>query len=172
MSGAHPSTTTSRSSIGLADYIPALKAYIARNIRNQSLVDDMVQEVMLRMQVRQAGAIIENMEGYLFRVASSVLTDNARRENVRLAWAHGELSETDHPVEELSPERVIQARQQVAIVREALMELPTRTRDIFLLRRFEGLSYAEIASRFGISVSAVEKHVAKAMQHVLRRTRG
>lgn len=157
---------------GLARHMPALRVYIARNIRDQSQVDDMVQEVLLRLHARRAGDAIENVEGYLFRTAASVLVDHARRAKVRHASAHGELAETDHPVEELSPERVLLAKQQVAIVAAALKELPDRTRDVFVLRRFEQLSYAEVAARFNISVSAAEKHVAKAMQHILRRTRG
>jgi RNA polymerase sigma factor (sigma-70 family) len=159
--------------INLSGYIPALKAFFTRKVRDQSLVDDMTQEVMLRLHLRQKNkAPIENMEGYLFRVAANVMTDNARRDQVRHRSAHGELSELDHPVEELSPERVLQGREQIAIVAAALEELPARTRDVFILRRFEELSYAEIANGLDISVSAVEKHVAKAMQHLVRRTCG
>ena len=45
-----------------------------------------------------------------------------------------------------------------------------RTRQVFVLNRVEGLSYDEIATRLGISVSSVQKHLARALQHVLQRT--
>jgi RNA polymerase sigma-70 factor (ECF subfamily) len=48
----------------------------------------------------------------------------------------------------------------------ALRQLPERTRDVFMLRRFEGLKHAEIARLYGISVRAVEKHFAKALAHI------
>ncbi|MGV3768640.1 MAG: RNA polymerase sigma factor [Sphingobium phenoxybenzoativorans] len=172
MESAHKSTVPC-GGMTLASYIPALRAFFVRNVRDQTLADDMTQEVMLRLHVRQENkTAIENMEGYLFRIAASVMTDNARRDKVRHRSSHGELSELDHPVEELSPERVLQGREQIALVAAALEELPERTRDVFVLRRFEELSYAEIAHRLDISVSAVEKHVAKAMRHILRRTAG
>ena len=49
----------------------------------------------------------------------------------------------------------------------ALMKLPERTRAVFLLRRLEGMSYSEIAIRLGVSVSAAEKHMLRAVRHLL-----
>ena len=112
---------------------------------------------------------IDNLEGYIFRTASSVLRDQARRDQVRHAKGHDELTEKDHPAEERTADRVLQAREEIAQVVRALEELPERTRDIFLMRRYEGLAYGDIAERLGISVSAIEKHVAKAVAHIARR---
>src|SRR3546814_19108844 len=47
--------------------------------------------------------------------------------------------------------------------------LPDRTRIIFVLRRIEGWKYQEIAERYGISVSAVEKHVERAAEQLAKR---
>ncbi|MFD2431402.1 sigma-70 family RNA polymerase sigma factor [Sphingobium scionense] len=105
----------------------------------------------------------------MFRTASSVLRDQARRDQVRHAKGHDELTEKDHPAEERTADRVLQAREEIAQVVRALEELPERTRDIFLMRRYEGLAYGDIAERLGISVSAIEKHVAKAVAHIARR---
>jgi RNA polymerase sigma-70 factor (ECF subfamily) len=74
--------------------------------------------------------------------------------------------ENESRVEEISPERVLQGRQAVTALRTALEELPQRTRAIFLLHRFEGLKYKEIARRLGISSSSVEKHMMAAIKHV------
>lgn len=43
-----------------------------------------------------------------------------------------------------------------------LEELSPRTRDVFLQHRLEGRTYREIAAPLGISISAVEKHIARA----------
>lgn len=127
-----------------------------------------MQEVMLRIHVRQKDSgPIKDMGAYLFRVATSVLADNARRAKVRHSGSHKELTETDHPVEELSPDRVLLAKEQLMLIMAALDALPERTRDIFMLRRFEQMPYADIARRYAISVSAIEKHVTKAMSHLL-----
>jgi RNA polymerase sigma-70 factor (ECF subfamily) len=40
---------------------------------------------------------------------------------------------------------------------------------IFVLRRLEGMRLNDIAKRLGISVSAVEKHMQRAIIHIMRR---
>ncbi len=45
-------------------------------------------------------------------------------------------------------------------------DLPPRTRDAFLLNRFEGQTYSQIAKRLGVSVSMVEKHIAEALRQL------
>ena len=51
-------------------------------------------------------------------------------------------------------------------IEAALSKLPARRRDIFLLHRCAGLSYRQIAARYGISVARVERHIAKALLHI------
>jgi RNA polymerase sigma-70 factor (ECF subfamily) len=160
-----------RADRSLAAHIPALKAYFYRHSGNAQSVEDLVQEVILRLHARQGETAIDNIDGYIFTVARSVLTDHARRDRSRHVRSHQTLTENEHPVEERSPDRVIHAREELTLVAAALDELPDRTRDAFLLRRFEDMPYAEIARRLEISVSAVEKHVAKAMLHLVRRVR-
>jgi RNA polymerase sigma-70 factor (ECF subfamily) len=64
---------------------------------------------------------------------------------------------------------VLDAEQRLSELREALNAINPRTCQAFFLHRVEGLSYAQIAEHFDISVSAVEKHIAKAMSVVGRR---
>jgi RNA polymerase sigma factor (sigma-70 family) len=64
---------------------------------------------------------------------------------------------------DVSPERVLQGSQSLAQLVAALRTLPERTRDVFMLRCFEGLKHAEIARLQGISVRASEGHLAKAL---------
>ena len=50
----------------------------------------------------------------------------------------------------------------------ALDELGERTRDIFMMYRLEKMKHRDIAALYGITVSAVEKHIAKAGVHLLQ----
>lgn len=45
----------------------------------------------------------------------------------------------------------------------AVLRLSAETRQIFLAKRLDGLSYAEIARRTGLSVRQVERHMIKAI---------
>jgi RNA polymerase sigma-70 factor (ECF subfamily) len=123
----------------------------------------MVQDVAVRMQQRPETAI-GNVEGYLFQVARSVLTDHARRGSARCAGRHVPIEEYHHPVELRSPARVAEGREELALVMAAIRGLPGRARQAFVLHRFEEMSYQAIAREMGISVSAVEKHIMKAIR--------
>ena len=70
------------------------------------------------------------------------------------------------------PEEALEAHERLARVRSGLNELTPRTREIFLMHRLDGLKYLEIAETLSISVSAVEKHIARAMQFLAEWTQG
>ena len=62
-----------------------------------------------------------------------------------------------------SAETVLLAKERTARLSVGLGRLTEKTRQVFLAHRIEGMSYQEIARRQGLSVSTVEKHVAKAV---------
>jgi RNA polymerase sigma factor (sigma-70 family) len=62
-------------------------------------------------------------------------------------------------------------RQNLAAAARVIRALPPRCRDAFLLNRFEGLTYQQIATRLGVSVSMIEKHIAEALRQ-LKLSRG
>ena len=67
-------------------------------------------------------------------------------------------------LELISPgETIVSARQDLDVILAAVDELPPKCREVFLMQRNEGLAYAEIASRLGISESMVQKHMSKAL---------
>jgi len=72
-------------------------------------------------------------------------------------------------VEERDPDRVLQAKQSLTTVLEALRQLPDRTRTIFVLFRLENMRQREIADMLGLSVRTVEQHVVRASVHLRER---
>lgn len=153
-----------------AGFVPALRAFFSRR-SPMGDVEDLVQEVLLRIHKRGPATVVRNVEGYIFEVAANVLIDQSRRDRTRKRSDHCELTELHHPVDEMSPERVLQGREEMARALTALNELPERTRRVFILVRFEEMSYKLVAQRLGVSVSAVEKHVMKALKHLSARLR-
>ncbi len=59
--------------------------------------------------------------------------------------------------------RRAEAHELIERVERSLAAANPRTREAFLLHRFDGMSYAEIAQRFNISTRAVTNHIAKAL---------
>jgi RNA polymerase sigma factor (sigma-70 family) len=148
---------------------PALIGYFRRRIRDSAEAEDLAQEVFLRMLRRGNVSGLEDVRAYLFETASSVLVDRARRGAVRHRSKHESFDPYTHAGETFPIERVFIGKESLNRASIALLELPERTRTIFVLRRIEGMRYADVARRLGISVSAVEKHMVRAVAHLTER---
>jgi RNA polymerase sigma factor (sigma-70 family) len=142
----------------------SLSSWFTRRTGDPAEAQDLVQESFLRVTQRPNASELEHLEGYVYRVAANILTDRHRRRAVRQASDHVDLDEAVLLADGLDPHRDLAARRELKKAADALDKLPERTRTIFILRRLEGLRFKEIARRFGISVSAVEKHMARAIE--------
>lgn len=146
-------------------YGPALRRYFLRRA-NAADADDLVQEVFLSLQARDGGAKIDNVQGYLFRTAANVL--GMRRRQVTWQWGSQEdIEQVEGLVDDLSPERIVIARQALEEVVKALADMPPRTAQAFFLYRFGHLSQEQVARRMGVSLKAVEKFLRLALRHLL-----
>lgn len=149
-------------------YYGPLASFFRKRARNSEEVEDLVQQVFLRLAQSPQFDEIRNPDGYIFQTAANALKDQARRRSVQQRFTAQQLHESDAQRTDFSPERVLLGREAMSKVAGALRQLPERTRDVFVLRCFEGLKCAEIAQLLGISVRAVEKHMAKALSHLSR----
>ncbi len=144
-----------------------LLGWIRRRVPDPVEAEDLLQDTFLRITQRDASEQVVHFEGYLYRTAESVLADRYRRRSVRRADAHVALEPDDHRAEDADALRALLAREKLRAVSASLMALPERTRAVFVLRRIEGLRYGEIATRLRVSLSTVEKDMARAIDHLM-----
>jgi RNA polymerase sigma-70 factor (ECF subfamily) len=154
-----------------APFRSVLVKFFRRKCGNATEAEDLAQDVLERVLRYARLESPAQAKAYIFRVAVNRWHDHSRttwRRGVAVKWDDAaEFAEA----EENSPERVLNGRQELQVVVAALQELGERTRDVFMLDRLEHMKHGEIAAMFGMSVSAVEKHVAKAVAHLARRGR-
>jgi RNA polymerase sigma factor (sigma-70 family) len=163
---SHPQPLRERLDDLARSYYAPLAAFFRKRTRSTPEVEDLVQQVFLRLaQIRDLPEM-HNPEGYIFQTAANTLKDHLRHAGVRERYADNLADASDLARSDFSPERVLRGREAVAHLVAALNQLPERTRDILMLRCFEGLKVHEIAQLQGISTRAVEKHLAKALEHV------
>ncbi|MGE0668835.1 MAG: RNA polymerase sigma factor [Sphingomonadales bacterium] len=139
---------------------------IMKFARTRDQAEDLLQAALLRLEEYKTRATVQNPEGFVLRAARNIAIDDHRRAQVRNESA---TAVTDMP--NLPDDRPLQceqlaAYQRLRLVKEGIATLSPRTREAFLLHRLDGLKYREVASRLGISVSAVEKHIARAVLHL------
>jgi RNA polymerase sigma factor (sigma-70 family) len=144
----------------------SLSRYFRSRIRDAAEVEDLVQEVFTRIVARDSTQPILHLGGYVFQTAASVLADRSRRRAVRQVAVHVSFDEDRHSDQDFDAERVLAGKQDLRAATAALLSLPARTRTVFVLHRLEGWKYRDIGVRLGISASAVEKHMARAVQHL------
>lgn len=147
---------------------PALSGWFRRRIGDAAEAEDLAQECFVRIANRKDPDPPGNFEAYLYRTARSVLFDRRRRRERRDADAHVPLLPGQDASGEPDALRNLLARETLQRVTAILATMPERTRSIFILSRLEGMRYAEIATRFDISVSAVQKHILKAIETLMR----
>lgn len=166
------SGSPSAADAGLADAVrfrPSLLRFFERRVRDRVEAEDLVQDVFVRLARRGDLQNIEELGGYIFETAASVLHDRGRRRQVRAADAHEIFDSEKHGGADFAPDRVLQGQERLRLASAALLQLPERTRHVFVLRRLEGMRYGDVAARLGISVSAFEKHMQRAMAHLVQR---
>lgn len=149
------------------EHRPMLIAFLRRRVSDDD-AQDVAQETMVRL-MRYDGQPREALRPLMYRIGLNVLADRGRRDASRLAHAHVSLGDDELALPSMEPtqdERVAHQQALVA-VRTAILRLPPRCREVYLLNRIEGMSYTEISRHCSISVKAVEKHVGKALS-VLR----
>ena len=147
-------------------YRPALNRYFGKRLRQRADVEDLVQEVLVRLAVRGDSRSIEQPESYLMRTATNVWRDYLRKRKTHAADTHEEYQEEHQLREDNDPVNVLQGKESIEALLAALEELPKRTRQVFVLCRIEGMRQKVVAARLGVSVSAVEKHMIKAIAYM------
>ena len=154
-------------------------AFFLRHTDDRAEAEDLTQEVFVRILKGAPAATVQAPDAFVFTIAANLLRDRVRVRIAKRADRHVSLdidANGDGPTEPInivaetvSPERALMDRQRLKAVLAALEELPPRTRDIFVLARLDRLRHAEIAARLGVSVSAVEKNLVRAIAHLARR---
>jgi RNA polymerase sigma factor (sigma-70 family) len=148
---------------------PALVAYFLRRVPNPAEAEDLAHDVFLRL----SGISLEQLrsaDAYIFQVAANLLRDRARRRKVRDAYAVAQIAAAEaeeFETHSVDPERIEAARRSVATLVARLRELPERTREIFILYRIENVPRRNIAQAFGLSISTVEKEIARATAYLM-----
>jgi RNA polymerase sigma factor (sigma-70 family) len=150
------------------NYRNELFSFVLRYVDCPDTADDILQDTYLRFSGCSKERPIENPRAFLYRIAANLATDHVRAK-LRRASESLDTHETELPDSSRQlPETIVEQRQQLDSLYDALIELPPLCREIFILSRMEGQSHAQIAKRLNISTSWVEKNIVQALKHCKR----
>lgn len=147
-----------------------LEHYIERRVRCPQLAEDLASEIYLRLENVDFPGTPDEALRYLYRMAANISIDHFRntKRRAQILEEEGDLF-TEETTD--GPERAYLARADLAIVNDALEELPPRAREILFDARIGGMSYEAIAKKYGVSRSLVDKYVLRSLRHCKVRLR-
>lgn len=140
---------------------PLRKFLIRRNSRTRADVEDISQEVFLRLLRYNQAELVQHPQAYLFKMASNVAAEWSIAARARRPHDSKWLS--DLRAGDLPEDAAARAKAEEEMER-AINSLPPRQREVLKLQFYEGLSYAEIAERLGTTPRAVKRNVIKSYQ--------
>jgi RNA polymerase sigma-70 factor (ECF subfamily) len=140
-----------------------LQWFLLSRLKDEQDARDVIQEIYLRLLRLGRGELIEQPRAYVYFVARQVLAQfrlRARRDpatyDTRLMAWHDR-----HP-EDVQQDAVVDRLMALSEAQALLDALPVTHRKVFVLRTFEGLSWAQIAEKLSISAHTVKKYLAEA----------
>jgi RNA polymerase sigma factor (sigma-70 family) len=142
------------------DWQLPLRRFLARRRAGCAAdIDDIAQEVFLRLLRYDRSELIDYPQAYLFKIASNVSAEWALRSSRRMPHHSEWLTEL---VDALSPEAELEREALDRQLWTAVNALPPRPREILRLHFGDGLTHEEIARRLGVTRKIVKRDVARA----------
>jgi RNA polymerase sigma factor (sigma-70 family) len=146
-------------------YRSELTRYLRRRGASPETAADLTQETFLRLLTATPTQPIDNIQAYLFRTATNLSIDFARRQRLLQFVADGEDILGEIVDDAPSPERIVLSRQELAILQAALNRIPQTPRRVFLAR-VDGKTFEEIGRQIGLPTATAFSQMVKVMMHL------
>ena len=146
-------------------YYGGLICYVKSIGRDHQTAEDIVHETYLKVRSVLQKTNIVNLKGFLYRVAKNQIIDDLRRSTLHSSKEQKLLLNEQINKEGKTPCQHSLHGEKKVLLKKAIADLPVRCRQVFVLHKLSGKSHKEVALQLGISVSTVEKHVMKALDH-------
>jgi RNA polymerase sigma-70 factor, ECF subfamily len=141
-------------------YYAALCFFAAKYLGDMDFSRSLVQQVFVDLWVkREKTDVTSSVKSYLYRSVKNRCIDHLRKEKNTTEISKSVENFSQMPFRDLVEEAELNDR-----INASINKLPEKCREVFLLCRFEGLKYAEIAQKLNISVKTVEMQMGIALK--------
>lgn len=130
-------------------------------------IDDIVQEAYCRIAALGSVAHIASGRAYFFQTARNIAVERIRRARIVRIDCVTEIDALFVVDMEPSPERIVAGQRELRRVQRLIEDLPGRCKEIFKLRRIEGLPQKEVARRLGVTENVVEMQTMRGLRLIL-----
>jgi RNA polymerase sigma-70 factor (family 1) len=132
-----------------------------RKLRDEDVAADIAQELFLRLWQKRRTLLISNPNAYLTTSLKHLIIDHVRTQLQGEQYA-------SHFIHTASPDtlgtaQTVEFSELTESLNLALQQLPDKTREVFILNRFEQLTIREIAIRLDLSEKTIEYHLSRSL---------
>lgn len=145
-----------------------VRAWLLRARLGRDDAEDILQESYCRMAELLSIEHIASPRAYFFTVARNIALMRLRRARIVRIESVEEIDRLEISSDMPSPEQVSVARSDLARLKRVIAALPARCRQVFEMRKIQGLPQKEIARRMGLSEHMVENDAAKALRLIMK----
>jgi RNA polymerase sigma-70 factor (ECF subfamily) len=145
-------------------YEGALTRYLSQRRVRAHEVEDMRNDVYIRVLESARKVRPATPRAFLFVTARNLLVDRIRHERVVPIEQIEDVELADLLIDELSAEHQASGRQRLQQLARMFDRLPQRCREVLWMRRIEGLPQKTVAARLGLADATVEKHLYRALR--------
>lgn len=142
------------------EYCPALKYFICRRVSDEALVEDIFQDVVVKVQSRLEGLRDPaRLKSWIYQICRYTIIDYYRRHKIKIESPDNLTTETK--IEEEQFQRALDS-----CIQEMVEKLPDNYRQAVMLTAYEGLTQKEMGEHLGISVSGAKSRVQRARERL------
>ncbi len=147
-------------------------AFLFHMVGSVADAEDLSQDTFLKVYTQANNYRAQGrFRSWLFRIAGNQARSWLRRRKI-LTWVRFDTARHDRSDHTRLPDQELARKETTAVVRMALQKLPERQRQAVALRRYQGLSYREIADVLDTSVAAVESLLQRAADRLRKELAG
>jgi RNA polymerase sigma factor (sigma-70 family) len=150
---------------------PELLRVLHRRLGNRQDAEEVAQDAFEKLCAMEQREEIRDLRNYFFTMAKRMALNVLRRQNIEKDYLIMQRPLMfDESEASFDPAEIARRDEKLRLVKSTLQALPQKTGHIFLLHRFEGYTYPEIAQQLGLSKKSVEYHMCRALSAVVKAT--
>lgn len=140
-----------------------LMQFLRHNWRDESDIEDLLQDIYIRVYESSQKEIPEKPKAFVFQTARNLIANRIRDRRVVPMDAVADIDALGVAIDAPGPDQTLAARDELRRLSEAIDTLPPRYRDVVIMRRIKDLSRREIATRLGLTEASVSVYLTEGM---------
>ena len=160
---ANPLSSTTAVEALYLDHHSWLKSWLRRKLGDAHQAADLAHDTFLRILRSRNAADIREPREYLATIAKGLMFDLFRRQSVERAYLEVLAAQPEAQQPSLETRAIVV--ETLTAIAAMLDGMKPAIREAFMLSQIEGLTYAEIARRLGVTTRTVNNYMLKAIEH-------